>query len=71
MFCLRTASHFFFILPIILSPAGAAWGEGDSPNKEVQPIEIHVDLDTAKFYKMFVDLPALPRLKEPSINANG
>ena len=48
------------MLPTILSPARAAWGEEDSPNKPVQPIEIHVDLDTANFYKMFVHLLSAP-----------
>jgi hypothetical protein len=32
----------------------------DNPKKEVQPIEIYVDLDTAKFYKMFVDQLSAP-----------
>jgi purine nucleosidase len=33
-----------------------AWTERDKPKTEVQPVEIQVDLDTEKFYKMFVDL---------------
>jgi hypothetical protein len=36
------------------------WGEGGRPKKEIQQIEIHVDRDTAKFYKMFVDLLSAP-----------
>jgi purine nucleosidase len=36
------------------------WGEGDKPKNEVQPVEIQVDLDTAKLYKLFVDLLSAP-----------
>lgn len=32
------------------------WAENNKPNREVQPVEIQVDLDTTRFYKMFVDL---------------
>ncbi len=32
------------------------WAEGDKPKAEVRPVEIQVDLDTQKFYKMLVDL---------------
>jgi inosine-uridine nucleoside N-ribohydrolase len=32
------------------------WNDRDKPKIEVQPVEIQVDLDTEKFYKMFVDL---------------
>jgi plastocyanin len=32
------------------------WSENDKPKHEVQPVEIQVDLDTERFYKMFVDL---------------
>src|SRR5712692_1704323 len=32
------------------------WADRDKPKLEVQPVEIQVDLDTGKFYKMFVDL---------------
>ena len=32
------------------------WFESDKPKIEVQPVEIQVDLDTEKFYKMVVDL---------------
>jgi len=32
------------------------WADIDKPKLEVQPVEIQVDLDTEKFYKMFVEL---------------
>lgn len=32
------------------------WTDRDKPKLEVQPVEIQVDLDPEKFYKMFVDL---------------
>jgi purine nucleosidase len=32
------------------------WMEPDRPKVQVQPVEIQVDLDTERFYKMFVDL---------------
>jgi inosine-uridine nucleoside N-ribohydrolase len=32
------------------------WTDRDKPKLEVQPVEVQDDLDTAKFYKMFVDL---------------
>jgi purine nucleosidase len=32
------------------------WTERDKPKLEVRPVEIQVDLDVEKFYKMFVDL---------------
>ena len=32
------------------------WDDHDRPNRELQPVEIQVDLDTERFYKMFVDL---------------
>jgi inosine-uridine nucleoside N-ribohydrolase len=32
------------------------WTEKDKPSLEVRAVEIQVDLDTEKFYKMFVDL---------------
>ena len=37
-----------------------AWGEEDRPKKDVQPVEIQVDVDNARFYKMFVDLLSAP-----------
>jgi inosine-uridine nucleoside N-ribohydrolase len=36
------------------------WSEKDKPQREVQPIEIQVNLDTEKFYKLFVDLLSAP-----------
>ena len=32
------------------------WTDQDKPKMKVQPVEIQVDLDREKFYKMFVDL---------------
>jgi hypothetical protein len=32
------------------------WSDRDKPKVEIQPVEVQVDLDTEKFYKMFVDL---------------
>lgn len=32
------------------------WTDNDKPKRNVQPVEIQVDLDTDRFYKMFVDL---------------
>jgi inosine-uridine nucleoside N-ribohydrolase len=32
------------------------WSDVDKPKRDVQSVEIQVDLDTEKFYKMFVDL---------------
>jgi inosine-uridine nucleoside N-ribohydrolase len=39
------------------------WSEQDKPVVQLQPVEIQVDLDTAKFYKMFVDLLSAPTPK--------
>jgi purine nucleosidase len=36
------------------------WPEKDKPQREVQPVEVQVDLDTEKFYKLFVDLLTAP-----------
>ena len=36
------------------------WTDRDKPKIEIQPVEIQVDLDTEKFYKMFVDLLTAP-----------
>jgi inosine-uridine nucleoside N-ribohydrolase len=36
------------------------WSEQDRPKLEIQPAEIQVDLDTEKFYKMFVELLTAP-----------
>ncbi len=32
------------------------WSDDDKPKREVRKVEIQVDLDTERFYKMFVDL---------------
>jgi len=40
------------------------WIDSDKPKVEVQPVEIQVDLDTEKFYKMFVDLLTAPTPKK-------
>jgi inosine-uridine nucleoside N-ribohydrolase len=39
------------------------WSESDRPKIEVRPVEIQVDLDTEKFYRMFVDLLTAPTPK--------
>jgi hypothetical protein len=39
------------------------WTDGDKPKVEVKPVEIQVDLDTAKFYNLFVDLLKAPTPK--------
>ena len=36
------------------------WTEHDKPNLAVRPVEIQVDLDAPKFYRMFVDLLNAP-----------
>jgi inosine-uridine nucleoside N-ribohydrolase len=41
------------------------WNDHDKPKVEVQPVEIQVDLDTEKFYKMFVDLLTAPTPAAP------
>jgi purine nucleosidase len=40
------------------------WTDQDKPKLEVQPVEVQVDLDTEKFYKMFVDLLTAPTPKK-------
>jgi inosine-uridine nucleoside N-ribohydrolase len=40
------------------------WNDRDKPKLEMQPVEIQVDLDTEKFYKMFVDLLRAPTPKK-------
>ena len=37
-----------------------SWGDQDKPKVDVQAVEIQVDLDTERFYKMFVDLLTAP-----------
>jgi inosine-uridine nucleoside N-ribohydrolase len=36
------------------------WTDRDSPGLEVQPVEVQVDLDTERFYKMVVELLTAP-----------
>ena len=36
------------------------WTDRDKPQIELQPVQIQVDLNTEKFYKMFVDLLTAP-----------
>jgi len=36
------------------------WAEQDKPKVEVQPVEVQDDLDSEKFYKMFVELLSAP-----------
>ena len=36
------------------------WTEKDKPKIAVQPVEVQVDLDTEKFYRMFVGLMSAP-----------
>jgi purine nucleosidase len=40
------------------------WTDQDKPKMKVQPVEIQVDLDTEKFYKMFLDLLKAPTPKQ-------
>jgi inosine-uridine nucleoside N-ribohydrolase len=40
-----------------------SWAQEDKPKITGQPVEIQVDLDTERFYKMFVDLLAAPTPK--------
>jgi inosine-uridine nucleoside N-ribohydrolase len=39
------------------------WAAQDKPRVDVRPVEIQVDLDLQKFYKMFVDLLTAPTPK--------
>jgi purine nucleosidase len=39
------------------------WNESDRPKIAVRPVEMQVDLDTEKFYKIFVDLLTAPTPK--------
>jgi purine nucleosidase len=40
------------------------WTDRDKPKVELQPVEVQDDLDTAKFYRMFVDLLTAPTPKK-------
>ena len=42
-----------------------SWTDRDKPKIDVQPVEIQVDLNTEKFYKMFVDLLTAPTPPKP------
>ena len=42
-----------------------SWSDQDKPKINVQPVEIGVDLDTERFYKMFVDLLTAPTPPKP------
>lgn len=46
------------------------WTDRDKPKIEVQPVEIQVDLDTERFYKMFVDLIAAQTPKPSAADKN-
>jgi len=37
-----------------------SWTDRDKPKIELQRVEVQDDLDTAKFYKLFVDLLSAP-----------
>jgi inosine-uridine nucleoside N-ribohydrolase len=37
-----------------------SWSEQDKPKGALQPVELQVDVDTEKFYKLFVDLLIAP-----------
>ena len=41
------------------------WLDRDKPKLEFQPVEVQVDLDTERFYKMFVDLLTAPTPPPP------
>jgi inosine-uridine nucleoside N-ribohydrolase len=40
------------------------WNDHDKPKREVRPVEIQEDLDTERFYKMFVELLTAPTPKK-------
>jgi inosine-uridine nucleoside N-ribohydrolase len=39
------------------------WAEQDKPKVDVRPVEIQVDVDLERFYKMFLDLLTAPTPK--------
>jgi purine nucleosidase len=41
------------------------WSNQDKPKIDLQPVEIQVDLNTDKFYTMFVDLLSAPTPPKP------
>jgi inosine-uridine nucleoside N-ribohydrolase len=42
------------------------WTDRDKPKLDLQPVEIQMDLDNDKFYKMFVDLLTAPTPPGPA-----
>ena len=42
-----------------------SWSDQDKPKIDLQPVEIQDDLNTEKFYKMFVDLLTAPTPAKP------
>jgi inosine-uridine nucleoside N-ribohydrolase len=42
-----------------------SWSDHDKPKIDLQPVEIQVDLNTEKFYNMFVDLLSAPTPPKP------
>src|SRR5882724_1798717 len=42
-----------------------SWSNQDKPKIDLQPVEIQVDLNTERFYKMFVDLLTAPTPPKP------
>jgi inosine-uridine nucleoside N-ribohydrolase len=42
-----------------------SWSDHDKPKIDLQPVEIQVDLNTEKFYKVFVDLLSAPTPPKP------
>ena len=42
-----------------------SWNDKDKPKIDLQPVEIQVDLNSEKFYKMFVDLLTAPTPPKP------
>ena len=49
------------------------WTDRDKPKLEVQPVEVQDDLDTARFYKMFLELltTATPKPRAESTSGDG
>jgi hypothetical protein len=37
-----------------------SWSEQDKPKRDLQPVELQVNVDTQRFYKLFVDLLTAP-----------
>ncbi|MGA8432649.1 MAG: nucleoside hydrolase [Candidatus Sulfotelmatobacter sp.] len=47
-----------------------SWSGGEKPVLAVQPVEVQVDLDTGKFYKLFVDLLTAPTPRPENATAD-